>query len=202
MDKPNNVIDLKSRKGNRKPVGGVVQSASPLTNGQTSGQTNAPTNAPTNDKPRTSVDLASVVDMTERRNEILTQERRVVRRTILSEFIGAFLIVPNRGLFKVSIYDISENGIAFDLLPDSGSLVAGEEIAMRVYLNQQTYFPFVVNIVNVRHIEEEGVVRHGANFMKGTVNDVALHHFVKFIETVSASLQTDHGDVMVSNLRK
>jgi len=53
----------------------------------------------------------------------------------------------------------------------------------------------------VRDVSDEGVTRHGVNFVKGTVNDQALFHFVKFIETVSASLQTDHGDVMVSNLK-
>lgn len=173
MNKPNNVIDLKSRK--------PVRSKSP---------------------DRSILGGAPVVDMTERRNEMIVQERREVRRTILSDFIGAFLIVPTKGLQKVAIYDISENGIALDLDYKAGRFVVGEEVAMRVYLNQQTYFPFVVKISNVREIEEEGVVRHGANFVKGTVNDVALHHFVKFIETVSASLQTDHGDVMVSNLTK
>ena len=85
---------------------------------------------------------------------------------------------------------------------EEGKFQNGEEVAFRVYMNQQTYFPFVVKVTHLREIHEEGVYRHGANFVKGTVNDVALQHFVKFIETVSASLQTDHGDVMVSNLRK
>ena len=46
------------------------------------------------------------------------------------------------------------------------------------------------------------MVRHGAGFVVGTINDVALHHFVHFIESVSASLETDNGDVMVSSLRR
>ena len=71
---------------------------------------------------------------------------------------------------------------------------------MRVYLNQFTYFPFVVTIANSRVLIEEGVSRHGCNFQRETVNSEALSHFVKFIETVSASLRTDHGDVMVSNV--
>lgn len=143
---------------------------------------------------------APVVDMTERRNEILQQERRQVRRTILSEFIGACVVLPKKGLMKVMLYDISESGIAFDTTGDAGHFKGGEELAMRVYLNHQTYFPFVVKITNVRGLVDEGTYRHGANFMMGTVNEQALHHFVKFIETVSASLQRDSGDVMVSNL--
>ncbi len=143
---------------------------------------------------------APVVDMTERRQAILSSERRQVKRTILSEFIGAFILVPEKGLQKVAIYDISDNGIAFDLDLGGGMMMEGEEIAMRVYLNQFTYFPFVVTIANSRVLIEDGVSRHGCNFQRETVNSEALSHFVKFIETVSASLRTDHGDVMVSNV--
>lgn len=173
MNKSNNVIDLKSRL---RKTGSDVEDH---------GHNSAP-----------------VLDMTERRNEMLTHERRKVRRTILSEFVGAHVIVPDRGLQRVVIYDISEEGIAFDVEVGAGRFIQGEEVGFRVYLNHQTFFPFVVKVANVRTITEEGCTRHGGLFVKGTVNDVALHHFVKFIETVSASLRTDNGDVMVSGLRK
>jgi hypothetical protein len=143
---------------------------------------------------------AAVVDMTERREAIMSSERRQVKRTILSEFVAAFILVPEKGLQKVAIYDISADGIAFDLDMASGGLKEGEDVAMRVYLNQFTYFPFIISIANVREIPNEGVTRHGCGFMKATVNEDALRHFVGFIETVSASLRTDHGDVMVSGL--
>jgi hypothetical protein len=145
---------------------------------------------------------APVIDMTEKRNEIISQERRQVRRTILSEFIGAFALVPRKGLLKVNLYDISENGLAFDVEIDAGHFALGEEVAMRIYLNQKTYFPFVVKIQNLRGVPDEDVFRHGANFVKGAINDEALHHLVKFIETVSASLQSDAGDIMVSTIAR
>jgi PilZ domain len=150
---------------------------------------------------------APVLDMTERRTAILNDERREVRRTILTGFIGAFVVIPMRadgtgGLLKVDIYDISDNGIAFDISEQHGHFQKGEEIAMRVYLSQDTYFPFIVKIQNQRQLSGEPIYRHGANFIKGTVNDEALFHFVKFIETVSASLERDSGDVMVSGLKK
>jgi hypothetical protein len=173
MNKLNNVIDLKSHQ-------------------KAKGRSNKSSNGTT----------APVVDMTARRNEMILQERREVRRTILSEFISAFVVIPQRGLQRVALYDISENGISFDLELEHGRLNVGEEVAMRVYMNQQTYFPFVIKISNGRELLDEGVGRHGAGFVRGTINDVALHHFVKFIETVSASLQTDHGDVMVSNIKR
>lgn len=180
MNRTSNVIDLSKRRKVRKPD-------EVATKGRKVDQTKGPAEA-------------SVVDMTERREAILSSERRQVKRTILSEFIAAFILVPEKGLQKVAIYDISADGIAFDLDLSSGGLKEGEEVAMRVYLNQFTYFPFVVSIANVRAIPNEGVTRHGCGFMKATVNEDALRHFVSFIETVSASLRTDHGDVMVSGL--
>jgi hypothetical protein len=145
---------------------------------------------------------APVIDMTEARNEILLQERRKVKRTILTEFIGACALVPAKGLIRVTLHDISENGLSFDVDEGAGHFMAGEEVAMRVYLNHRTYFPFVVTIQNIRAIRDEKVYRHGVGFVKGSINDQALHHLVKFIETVSASLQGDNGDIMVSNLTR
>ena len=143
---------------------------------------------------------AVVVDMTERRDEIVEQERRQVRRTILSEFIGVHILVPNRGLMAVTLYDISGGGLSFDVAASEGRFRLGDELAMRVYLNHKTYFSFVIQIANVRSQEDQTQIRHGANFVKGSTNEVALYHFVKFIETIIASLQTDGGDVTVSKL--
>ncbi|MGE4132423.1 MAG: PilZ domain-containing protein [Bdellovibrionales bacterium] len=174
-----NVIDLTRRLGKSKEKAG----AEPTT--------------PTSRDPK-----AQVLDMTEKRAEIISQERRKVRRTILSEFIAAFALVPKKGLLKVRIFDISEDGLAFDTDMEAGHFLVGEEVAMRLYLNHETYFPFVIKIQNLRGMPDEAVFRHGVHFVKGTINDEALHHFVKFIETVSASLQTDHGDIQVSNLTR
>lgn len=137
---------------------------------------------------------AAVIDMTERRQEIIMEERRSARRTVLTSFIGAFCVVPKKGLMKVTLYDISEDGLAFDMDSVEGQFPVNEEVAMRVYLSQDTYFPFVIKIQNVRVIDGEDVYRHGANFKKGSISELALHHFVKFIENVSASLHRDQGD--------
>jgi len=150
---------------------------------------------------------APVLDMTERREAILQDERRKVRRTILTGFVGAYIVNPSSkgahgGLLKVEIYDISENGIAFDVPDEHGHYTLGEELVMRVYLSQDTYFSFLITVQNQRLLNGEPAYRHGGHFVKGTLNDEALHHFVKFIETVSASLQKDTGDVMVSGLKK
>jgi len=147
-----------------------------------------------------SADLAPIVDITETRRATIAEEKRGVKRTLLTEFIGVHIVIPNKGLTKCALYDISENGCAFELPMGQGQFPVGEQLAMRVYLNHQTYFPFIIKINNVRQIDEEGVIRFGGAFQKDTINDIALFHFSKFIETVSAYLKTDHGDVMVSNL--
>ncbi|MGZ3772384.1 MAG: PilZ domain-containing protein [Pseudobdellovibrionaceae bacterium] len=143
---------------------------------------------------------AEILEFTEARQEIINRDRREIKRTILTEFVGAFAVLPDKGLLKVALYDISENGMAFDLELLDGGFNSGDEVAMRVYLNHTTYFPFTIRVTNCRVFEDEGIVRHGANFVKGTMNDVALHHFVKFIENVSASLKTDTGDILVSHI--
>ena len=143
---------------------------------------------------------ASIVDIGAKRQEIITDERRAVRRTILTEFIGVHTVVPGYGLQKCALHDISVQGISFDLAKKQGHFKAGEEVSMRVYLNHKTYFSFVVNVRSSRFIKDEGVYRHGASVVEGTGNKEALEHFIRFMETVSASLRTDHGDVIVSNL--
>ncbi len=148
------------------------------------------------------INSTNVLDMVERRIDMLREDRREVRRTILSEFIGASVVVPEHGLCRVAIYDISDTGIAFDMGLEMGQFRVGEEVAMRVYLNHSTYFGFVLQVSNVRENLNEGTARFGAGFVKGSMNDEALFHFVKFIECVSASLHKDTGDVIVSGLRR
>ena len=126
----------------------------------------------------------------------------MARRTLLSSFIGAFCVVPRVGLLKVTLYDVSEKGLAFDLDSAHGQFPKNEEVAMRVYISHDTYFPFVVRVQNVRGVDGEHSFRHGANFVKGTLSDEALSHFVRFIECVSSSLQKDTGDHVASGISR
>jgi hypothetical protein len=144
--------------------------------------------------------LSLMVDITEMRAAALRDDRRNVKRTILTEFIAVHAVVPEMGLVKVSLFDITRQGLSFDLDDRGGAFRAGEEVAMRVYLNHQTYFPFVATVKHITHFEDEGLTRHGVEFVTGSINDIALQHFVAFIETVSASLRYDKGDILVSNI--
>lgn len=144
---------------------------------------------------------AAVVDIVERRKEVISQERRKLERTILTEFFGAFLVIPQKGLQKILMYDISENGISFDIEPEVGKLNVGEIVAARIYLSRKAFFTINVIVKNVRFISDEKVYRHGCAFEAGSVNEVALRHFVKFVENVSLDLREDSGD-WVSSISK
>ncbi|MES2801475.1 MAG: PilZ domain-containing protein [Bdellovibrionota bacterium] len=127
---------------------------------------------------------------------ILLKERRQVERTILSDLISGMLVLPEKGLYKVGMYDISGDGLSFSIEKHMGSFAVGEEVALRVYLNSKTYFPLHVKIKHATFDKEEEVVRHGVEYMKGSASDVALQHFVNFIISLNEGLQIDEGDMV------
>ncbi len=137
-----------------------------------------------------------VVDYDEHKQKILFSERRQIKRTILTEFVSAMVVLPEKGLLKVAIYDISEEGISFDMELENGQFKSDEEVSMRVYLNQKTYFPITVQVKHITEELGEGVIRHGSVFMRGASTDAALQYFVRFIESVSSGLKKDEGDLM------
>lgn len=144
--------------------------------------------------------FADVLSYEEQKKLILVHERRNIKRTILSEFISAMVVIPEKGLIRVGIYDISENGVSFDLEQDQGAFAVGEQLSMRVYLNHKTYFPITITVKHVTAEPSEGVVRHGTEFPQNAQNDAALQYFVKFIETVSLGLKKDEGDLMAPKI--
>lgn len=143
-------------------------------------------------------EAATVQSISNIRKEMISEERRQVKRTLLTEFVGASMVIPGSGLVKVILNDISTAGVSFDVPNKYGKLELGDQVAVRVYLNHTTYFPLMVTVSNCRFIKEDGVHRHGAEFLEGTVNEKAIQHFIKFMETVSTSLKADLGDVLLS----
>lgn len=139
-----------------------------------------------------------IVDLKEQKEKMLFQERRQVRRTILTELISAMVVLPEKGLLKVNLFDVSEDGLSFDLEADAGRFKVGEELSVRIYLNHKTYFPMQIMVKHVTFDQDEGVNRHGTEFLKTASTDVALQHFVRFIESASAGLKKDQGDLMVT----
>lgn len=147
-----------------------------------------------------STPTSDVMDFDVLRQKLLYQERREVKRTILTEFVSAMVVLPEKGLLKVAIYDISDEGISFDIENEYGQFQIDEDVLMRVYLNHKTYFPISIKVKHLKEEKEEGLFRHGAVFMKGAASDAALQYFVRFIESVSQDLKKDEGDMMVPKI--
>jgi len=141
---------------------------------------------------------ATVTDISLVRGEMISSDRREVRRTILTEFISVHAVVPGHGLLKVYLYDINDKGLSFDLEEQRGSYNVGDTVEMRIYLNHQTFFKIETKVAHVTILKEEGLIRHGCGFINESVNNEALGHFVKFLESVTASLRKDNGDMIVS----
>ena len=137
----------------------------------------------------------SIIELESHKNVAIGQERRQVRRTMLSEFVGAFIVVPQVGLQEVCLFDISDGGVAFDLEIKLGQFKVGEEIAARFYLSQNNYFTFNVQISNVRMLEDEGVYRHGTRIVREDHNYEAIDYFIHFVEAVSSIVKIDRGDL-------
>lgn len=145
-----------------------------------------------------STESTAVLNYAEQKKKMLFHERRQVKRTILKEFVSAMVVLPEKGLMKVDLYDISEDGISFDVEASQGHFKIDEEILIRVYLNRKTYFPMTLQVKHITDEPSEGVVRHGTVFMRGvsadTSSDAALQYFIRFIETAGSQLRKDDGD--------
>lgn len=143
---------------------------------------------------------AQVFDVTQRIQDRQAEDRRQVKRVVLNEFISAHVYVDGRGLMKIKLKDITDGGLAFDIDERQGQFTRGETLEVRFYLNHATYFKFNVQVAHATNVEDEGVHRHGTAFIGDSINNVALHHFTQFLQTISASLRTDSGDRIVSNI--
>ncbi len=125
-----------------------------------------------------------------------TEDRRQKKRTVLTDFISVHVVVPRVGLVKAVLYDINEKGISFDLEQRLGHFNPSEEVALRLYLNHNTYFPMITQVKHITSVDEELVYRHGSEFVTNSVNALALHHLIRFLETVNLSLVIDRGDLL------
>lgn len=146
------------------------------------------------------VESNEVVDIGAIREEQMTEDRRQVKRTLLTQFISLHTVIPGYGLLKVLLRDINDRGLSFELEEARGHFNSGDEVEMRIYLNHQTYFKIEAKIAHVTHQADEGMYRHGCEFIKDSTNSEALLHFIRFLETVTASLKKDKGDILVSKI--
>lgn len=141
-----------------------------------------------------------IVDFESQKKMMDQKERRTRTRTVLNEMMSSMVVIPERGLLKVTLHDISTEGLSFDTMVDEGAFAPGEEVSLRIYINHKTYFPVCVTVKHVSEKSAQGTLRHGAILKKDATNDVVLQYFVKFVEAASDLMKKDNGDLMVNKI--
>lgn len=148
----------------------------------------------------TSPENPQVLDVTQRIQDRQAEDRRKIKRVVLNDFISAHVYVPGRGLLKIALKDVTDNGLRFEIDEKQGQFTRGENLEVRFYLNHETYFKFHVQVAHGSFMENESVYSHGCQFVGDSLNNVALNHFVLFLQNIAASLRTDKGDRIITNL--
>lgn len=95
------------------------------------------------------------------------ERRRTQRRPIIESF-SMFCVVPSKGVHRLQVHDVSDNGIGFDFDTEGEELEtfplkSGEKLTVHLYLNQSLYLPLAVRIVRVE--ERNQVRRIGAEVL-------------------------------------
>lgn len=142
----------------------------------------------------------NLVDLTSFIKEQGAADRRKVQRVVLGHLIASHVVLPNLGLVQVTIRDVDETGLAFEMESFLGRFSKGDQVELRFYLNGQTYFRVHVEVAYSSIDEQSGQARHGSRYTEESLNQEALLHFIQFLRSVSVSLQTDRGERVVSNL--
>lgn len=135
---------------------------------------------------------AQVLSFADKLEQRVQADRRKAARTVLSRFIGVFVVTSKNILHPVWIHDISTQGCAFDSIRDVGSYNEGQTVTVRVYMSHDTFFSFSAKVTHKRLLKDKDIYRHGVIFQQAQPE--ALYHFVKFLETVSQVAQKDKGE--------
>lgn len=155
---------------------------------------------PNDESNQASADQTQVHDITQRIQDRQAEDRRKIKRVVLNDFISAHVYIPGRGCLKIALKDITDKGLAFEIDEKQGQFTRGENLEIRFYLNHETYFKFQIQVAHSAFVSEEATYRHGCQFAGDSLNNVALNHFVLFLQNIAASLRTDKGDRIITNL--
>ena len=122
------------------------------------------------------------------------ERRRAPRRPVLETF-ACFAVIPQHGIHRLTVHDISEDGIGFDLDTDAEfrtefSVQNGDELDIRFYVNPTLYIPLVIKVTRME--DNLSIRRVGAIFQKKNGSDYkAFLAFVTLIDRILETLRTD-----------
>lgn len=123
------------------------------------------------------------------------QERRRTRRRPILETFSIFIVIPKKGLHRLEVQNISEDGMGFDLdvegeSPHNSPIKIGDTVDFRFYLNQSLFIPLSIQVVRVE--EHHTGRRIGAEFQdKSTPGYKAFLSLLHFFDHVVDVVQID-----------
>jgi hypothetical protein len=122
------------------------------------------------------------------------ERRQAKRRPILDTF-SLYIVIPKRGVHRLEVHDLSENGMGFDIDIEGEEssffpIHEGDSIDLRFYLNSSLYIPLSVQVIRV---EDHQRKRHiGAQFQeKDSSNYSAYLSFIQLLDQIINVLQID-----------
>lgn len=122
------------------------------------------------------------------------QERRKVRRRPILATFSVFCVVPRKGVHRLPIHDVSEQGIAFDLDTEGEDLqdfrvTTGETLDVQFYLNQSLFLPLSVKVIRVE--DGPAVRKVGAELIPGGKGHEAFLSFVAMLDAVGEFMEAN-----------
>ncbi|MGK5081977.1 PilZ domain-containing protein [Bdellovibrionota bacterium FG-1] len=115
------------------------------------------------------------------------ERRRSNRRPILRTF-SLFVVVPQKGIHRLEVHNVSEQGLSFDLDTEGEDaanfpLKESENLEIQFYLNQSLFLPLSVRIVRA---ETTGPVRRvGVEIVRQDKASEGFKAFIQMLDQVA-----------------
>ncbi len=122
------------------------------------------------------------------------ERRRSTRRPIITTF-SIFVVIPKKGLYKLEVQNISEDGISFDVDIDGESssdfpIQVTDSIDIKFYLNQSLYIPLSIQVARIDNTSSTR--RVGAEFKnKSSPNYNAFLDLLHLLDSITHIVQID-----------
>ncbi|MCM2324734.1 MAG: PilZ domain-containing protein [Oligoflexia bacterium] len=123
------------------------------------------------------------------------ERRRSRRRTVLSTF-SLFVVIPKKGFHRLSIRDVSDQGIGFELdvegeSPQDFPVSTGEELSLNFYLNQSLYLQLKGKVVRLESLPS-GLRTLGVEFVDPAAPGMkAYRSFLQMLDEIIDSAKIE-----------
>ena len=125
-----------------------------------------------------------VVKFSELQKKKDERNRRQYQRVLMSNILGAFAVIDQKGLLEIDLVDISEEGIRFSMPKGYGMFRKGEKLAFRLYFSQDDYIPLIIKIAWRQADNKNGVqvVNYGCQIEADEEVKACIQSLIVFIQ--------------------